>query len=153
MMFGILPANHNARVAKSHPGLAVLAIVMKMSAQLARHANITTKHQVAHHAHVETTLRQQVGDAAMKLQPERHVHIETTLQLVRHAGTTMTHQLAHHARVVMMRQQVVLVATTFQLVRHAGTTMMRRYVRHEQSAKKYMHRNLGCLAKKFQLSA
>ena len=54
MMFGILRANHNARVAKSQPELALLATVMKMTVQLAHRVSTTTKHLRAHHAPVVT---------------------------------------------------------------------------------------------------
>ena len=52
MMFGILPENHSARVAKSQEELEVPAIVTKKNVQLAHRASTTMKHQLAHHAHV-----------------------------------------------------------------------------------------------------
>jgi hypothetical protein len=83
MMFGILPANHNARVAKSQLGLAAHAIDMKTIVQLVHHANITTKHQVAHHAPVVT-----------KLLLARHASTTTKLLLARHeqSGKKYMHQ-------------------------------------------------------------
>jgi hypothetical protein len=50
MMFGILPENPSARVAKSQAELEVPVIVMKMNAQLAHRVSTTTKHQLAPHA-------------------------------------------------------------------------------------------------------
>jgi hypothetical protein len=79
MMFGILRANHNVRVAKSQPELALLATVMKMTVQLARLVSTTTKHRLAHHAPVVTTYHQVV----------HHVHIEMKLQHVRHVLAAM----------------------------------------------------------------
>jgi hypothetical protein len=80
MMFGILRANHNVRVAKSQPELALLVTVMKMTVQLAHLANTTTKLRLAHHAPVVTTHHQVA----------HHVHIK------------MTHLPAHHALAAMM---------------------------------------------------
>jgi ABC-type molybdate transport system ATPase subunit len=70
MMFGILQANHNARVAKSQPELALRATDMKMTAQPARHVSTTTKHRLAHRAHV----------VKMHQLVVHHVHIEMKLQ-------------------------------------------------------------------------
>jgi hypothetical protein len=69
-MFGILRANHNARVAKSQPELALRATDMKMTAQLARLVSTTTKHQHEHRAHV----------VKMHQLVVHHVHIEMKLQ-------------------------------------------------------------------------
>jgi hypothetical protein len=49
MMFGILRANHNVRVAKSQPELALLVTVMKMTVQLAHLVSTTTTHLHARH--------------------------------------------------------------------------------------------------------
>jgi hypothetical protein len=58
MMFGILRANHNVRVAKSQPELALPAVVTKTIAQLAHHAPVVMKlHQVVHHVHIEMKLQ------------------------------------------------------------------------------------------------
>ncbi|NCX79913.1 MAG: hypothetical protein EBW96_08455, partial [Actinobacteria bacterium] len=46
MMFGILPENHSARVAKSHQALVAPATVTKMIVQLAHRASTTMKHQL-----------------------------------------------------------------------------------------------------------
>ena len=80
MMFGILRANHNVRVAKSQPELALLATVMKMTVQLAHRVSTTTKHLRAHHAPVVTMHHQVV----------HHVHIKMKLPHVRHALAAMT---------------------------------------------------------------
>jgi hypothetical protein len=80
MMFGILRANHNVRVAKSQPELALLVTVMKMTVQLAHLVSTTTTHRLAHHAPVVTTHHQVA----------HHVHIK------------MTHLPAHHALAAMM---------------------------------------------------
>ena len=80
MMFGILRANHNVRVAKSQPELALLATVMKMTVQLARRVSTTTKHLRAHHAPAVT----------MRHQVVHHVHIKMKLQHVHHALAAMT---------------------------------------------------------------
>ena len=79
MMFGILRANHNVRVAKSQPELALLATVMKMTVQLARLVSTTTKHLRAHHAPVVTMHHQVV----------HHVHIKMKLQHVHHVLAAM----------------------------------------------------------------
>jgi hypothetical protein len=73
MMFGILRANHNVRVAKSQLELALLATVIKMTVQLAHHVSTTTKHRLAHHAPVVTMHHQVV----------HHVHIKMKLPHVR----------------------------------------------------------------------
>ena len=79
MMFGILQANHNAKVAKSQPELALSVTVMKTIAQLAHLVNTTTKHLRAHHALVVTMHHQVV----------HHVHIKMKLPHVRHALAAM----------------------------------------------------------------
>jgi len=79
MMFGILRANHNVRVAKSQPELALLVTVMKMTVQLARLVSTTTKHLRAHHAPVVTMHHQVV----------HHVHIKMKLPHVRHVLAAM----------------------------------------------------------------
>jgi hypothetical protein len=79
MMFGILRANHNVRVAKSQPELALLATVMKMTVQLARLVSTTMRHRPAHRALVVT----------MHLQVAHHVHIKMKLQLVHHVLAVM----------------------------------------------------------------
>jgi hypothetical protein len=79
MMFGILRANHNVRVAKSQPELALLATVMKMTVQLARRVSTTTKRLRAHHAPVVTMHHQVV----------HHVHIKMKLPHVRHVLAAM----------------------------------------------------------------
>jgi hypothetical protein len=60
MMFGILPANRSARVAKNQQVLAQLVIVMKMTVQLAHHASTTTTHRLAHRAPAAMMRRQVV---------------------------------------------------------------------------------------------
>jgi hypothetical protein len=91
MMFGILRANHNVRVAKSQPELALLVTVMKMTVQLAHLVSTTMRHRPAHHALV-VTMHQQVV---------HHVHIEMKLQHAHLAPrvTKYMHQsLACHVR-------------------------------------------------------
>jgi hypothetical protein len=163
MMFGILPANHNARVAKSQ---AELVVAMKMTVQLAHRASTTTKHRPAHHARV-VKMRRQVVPVVMTHQPVvQHVLIEKKHLPAHRASTTMTHRHALHAHAVMMHHQVVLVAMTLhRLVRHVhikmkhlpalhvNTTTMLQFAHLALSAKKFMHRSLVCHAKRFRLNA
>jgi hypothetical protein len=156
MMFGILPVNRNAKVAKSHQELAVPGIVMKMSGQLALRASTATKHQVVRHAPV----------VMMHHQVVHHVHIKMKLQLAHHALAAMMQRQV--ARVVMMHQPAHLVNTTMRPLHehHASVvTMHQQVVHHEHikmkhlsahlalSAKKFMHQSLVCHAKRFQLIA
>jgi hypothetical protein len=90
MMFGILRANHNARVAKSQLEHVPHAVVLKMIAQHARHANTTTRHRLAHH--VPVVMMQQVV---------HHVHIEMKhlhAHLALSAKKFMHQSRAYHAR-------------------------------------------------------
>jgi hypothetical protein len=96
MMFGILPENHSARVAKSQPELAV---AMKTTVQLALHVSTTKKHQPAHHAPV-VMMRHQVVPVVTMLRLVPHVHIEMKLQLAHLANTTTKHPFAHHEQSV-----------------------------------------------------
>jgi hypothetical protein len=137
MMFGILPENHSARVAKSQVDHVA---VMKMNVQLAHLASTTTKHHRVHHVlavmtqhrlahHAHTEMKRQVVPVVMT---QRHIAPEVTC-----------HRFAHHE----------LVAMKYQLAHRASTTTMLQFVHRALSAKKFMHRSLVCCAKKFQLNA
>jgi hypothetical protein len=76
-MFGILRANHNARVAKNQVDHVA---VTKTIAQLAHHVSTTTKHRLVHLAPV----------VMMHLQVVHHVHIEMKLQHAHRALAAMT---------------------------------------------------------------
>jgi hypothetical protein len=111
MMFGILPENHNARVAKNQPELAV---VMKMTAQHAHHANITTKHRPAHHAPV-AMMRHQV------------VPVVTKHQLARLANTTTKHQPAQLVPIEMKHQRVLHAQNAKKFMHQSRSCLARKF--------------------------
>jgi len=80
MMFGILRANHNVRVAKSQPELALHVVATKMNVQHAHLVNTTTKHQLAHRVPV----------AMMHQLVVHHVHIKMKHQRARRVPVAMT---------------------------------------------------------------
>ena len=89
MMFGILRANHNARVAKNQPELAQHAVVTKMIVQPAHHVHIKMKPQPVLRVHA-VMMQRQAAPVAMKRQLVHLVSTTTKLQLAHRALAAMT---------------------------------------------------------------